>query len=283
MTPTNESNLDDVHLRIRWCGVTDRGRVKVQNEDSFLGVKLAGRDIALLGRTGEESIQSGDFIFAVSDGMGGAKAGGFASQVAIQKITTLLPNVFKQSAAGLKVGFADIFVELFDQIHKSLSMLERSYEECAGMGTTLSLCWFKDSWMYFGHVGDSRIYYLSNRSGLLKQLSEDDTHVGWLYRHGKISEREARDHPRRHILQNALGGGHQFMQPQVGAVAFEKGDVFLLCTDGLIDGLSEDQILRNIREPQEGLPKTNPSQRLVEKALEQSGKDNTTAIVIEII
>ena len=70
---------------------------------------------------------------------------------------------------------------------------------------TLSLSWFTPGRMYFGHIGDSRIYYLASRTGALKQLSQDDTHVGWLFRQGKISEREAREHLRRHALQKALG------------------------------------------------------------------------------
>ena len=86
------------------------------------------------------------------------------------------------------------------------------------MEATLSLCWFTPGWMYFGHIGDSRIYYLSARDDGIRQLSHDDTHVGWLFRNGKINEREARNHPRRNVLQKALGGGNQFVDPQVGVV-----------------------------------------------------------------
>jgi len=65
------------------------------------------------------------------------------------------------------------------------------------MEATLSLCWFTPRWLYFGHIGDSRIYYLPARENAIKQLTHDDTHVGWLLRHGQINEREARSHPRR--------------------------------------------------------------------------------------
>ena len=64
------------------------------------------------------------------------------------------------------------------------------------------------------------------RDGSIRQLSQDDTHVGWLFRNGQINEREARTHPRRNVLQKALGGGNQFVDPQVGAVAYEPGDIF---------------------------------------------------------
>ncbi len=66
-------------------------------------------------------------------------------------------------------------------------------------------------------------------------------------RNGKINEREARTHPRRNVLQKALGGGNQFVDPQVGAVGYERGDIFLLCTDGLIDGLSDAQLVELLR------------------------------------
>ncbi|MEI9998329.1 MAG: protein phosphatase 2C domain-containing protein [Verrucomicrobiota bacterium] len=118
------------------------------------------------------------------------------------------------------------------------------------MQATLSLCWFTPGWMYFAHIGDSRIYYLPAQATELKQLSHDDTFVGWLYRTGQISEREARHHPRRTALQKALGGGNQFIEPQVGAVAYEPGDLFLLCTDGLNDGLYNGQIYELLRHPE---------------------------------
>ncbi len=129
------------------------------NEDSFLGLRFNHQDIHRLGKTGAESTANADFVFAVSDGMGGAHAGEFASRVAVDRITRLMPRSFKQSAQGLQAGFEDIFAELFDQIHKSLLFLA-SDPDCAGMGATLSLCWFTPGWMYFAHIGDSRIYYL---------------------------------------------------------------------------------------------------------------------------
>ena len=93
------------------------------------------------------------------------------------------------------------------------------------MGATLSLAWFTPGWMYFAHIGDSRIYYRSGREGTLRQITHDDTYVGWLFRKGEINEREARTHPRRNVLQRALGAGNQFVEPQVGAVVCEPRHV----------------------------------------------------------
>ena len=228
---------------LKWFGWTDRGKVRPNNEDAFLGLQFDAREVHHLGKHGEAPLTNNDFVFAVSDGMGGARAGEYASRIAVEKITKLLPRSFQQSALGLDAGCADVLTELFVQIHRALTYLGSSYEECAGMEATLSLCWFSPGWMYFAHIGDSRIYYLPAREGGIKQLSHDDTHVGWLFRNGKINEREARDHPMRNVLQKALGGGNQFVDPQVGAVAYEPGDIFLLCTDGLTEGIDRKSVV----------------------------------------
>ncbi|MBI3879318.1 MAG: serine/threonine-protein phosphatase [Verrucomicrobia bacterium] len=267
--------------RLKWSGHTDRGKVRPNNEDAFLGLQFDAREVHHLGKAGEASISRSDFAFAVSDGMGGAKAGEYASRIAVEKITTLLPRSYRQSAAGLEAGFADVLSELFLQIHRALVFVGDSYEETAGMQTTLSLCWFTPGWMYFGHVGDSRIYYLPARGGI-RQLSEDDTHVGWLFRNGQLNEREARTHPRRNALQKALGSGNQFVDPQVGAVGCEPGDRFLLCTDGVIEGLYDRQLEEMLRADPAADAPDNPARQLVTVAVANSGRDNTTALVIEV-
>ena len=210
---------------LKWSGCSDTGKVRQNNEDSFLALQFDAREIFRLGKTGEASLEKTDFAFAVCDGIGGAQAGEFASSIAVEKITTLLPRAFQQSAGGLNAGFSDVLTELFTQIHRALVFVGGSYEECEGMQTTLSLGWFTPGWMYFGHIGDSRIYHLPRRKKEIKQLTHDDTHVGWLFRNGKIREHEARTHPRRNLLQKALGGGNQFVDPQVGAVGCERGGV----------------------------------------------------------
>jgi serine/threonine protein phosphatase PrpC len=262
--------------------LSDRGKVRTNNEDSFVGLQFDAREMHYLGKVGDAALATHDLVFAVSDGMGGAKAGEFASRIVVDKITRLLPRSFKQSAAGMEAGFADVLGELFTQIHKALLILGGSDPDCHGMGATLSLCWFTPGWMYFAHIGDSRIYYLPAREAGVRQLSQDDTHVGWLYRHGKITERQARCHPGRSSLQRALGAGNQFVEPQVGAVGYEPGDRFLLCTDGLVDGLFDEQIVQRLRAPDAAEVALTPAQRLVTASLERSGRDNTTALVVEV-
>jgi protein phosphatase len=269
--------------KLKWFGWTDRGKVRPNNEDAFLGLQFDAKEVHHLGKHGESPMTNTDFVFAVSDGMGGANAGEYASRIAVEKITKLLPRSFQQSAFGLEAGCADVLTELFGQIHRALAYMGSSYEECAGMEATLSLAWFTPGWMYFAHIGDSRIYYLSARDGGIKQLTDDDTHVGWLFRNGKINEREARNHPRRNVLQKALGGGNQFVDPQVGAVAYEPGDIFLLCTDGLVEKIYDDQLIELLRSRELAKAKANPAQCLVNEALEKNSRDNVTALIVRII
>jgi len=268
---------------LKWHGWTDRGKIRPNNEDTFIGLQFDRREVHHLGKFGEASAANVDFAFAVSDGMGGANAGEFASRIAVDKIARLLPPSFQQSAMGLDAGAGDVLTELFGEVHRALTYLGSSYEECAGMEATLSACWFTPGWMHFGHIGDSRIYYLPKRDGSIKQLSHDDTHVGWLLRTGRIKEWEARAHPRRKVLQRALGGSNQFIEPQIGAVAYESGDMFLLCTDGLVEGLHDYHVVELLRPAEPAKSDSNVAHQLVIESLENGCRDNTTALVIEVM
>ena len=266
---------------LAWSAQTDRGRVRQNNEDSFLALTFDGREVRYLGKTGQASLAGADFVFAVSDGMGGAKSGEFASKITVARITRLLPSSFKFAAQGLDRGFNDVLEELFASIHREMLKLGNSYEELSGMGATLSLAWFTPGWCYFGHLGDSRIYHLPAAGGIT-QVTHDHTYVGWLRRGGKLNEREARSHPGRNSLNQALGAQHQFVEPHIGAVGCQAGDRFLICSDGLNDGLWDaglDDLIRHPPAAPEGL---SVAQHLVRAAVESSGRDNCTAVVIEI-
>jgi protein phosphatase len=266
---------------LKWSGCSDIGRVRKNNEDAFLGLRFDAHEVHRLGKFGAATTEKHDFTFAVCDGMGGAKAGEYASQIAVDKITTRLPRALQNSARGLDAGFAEVLVELYAQIHKALVYLGASYDECHGMQTTMSLGWFTPGRMYFAHIGDSRIYHLPANKKEIRQLTHDDTHVGWLYRNGKISEHEARTHPRRNVLQKALGGANQFVEPQVGAVACERGDFFLLCSDGLTEGIYDHCLVDILRASAEN-GEINPAQLLVNESVKNDGRDNTTALVVQV-
>lgn len=276
--PDERSPMPD----LRWSGYSHVGHVRKNNEDAFLALTFDGHEVRFLRKVGEASSARTDFLFAVCDGLGGAQSGEFASRITIEQICHLLPRSFRLSAAGLASGYTELLPELFARIHRELVTLARSYEECRDMGTTLSLSWLTPDRLYFCHVGDSRIYYLPHGGGIT-QVSHDHSHVGWLRRKGRINEREARTHPMRNALNQALGAGHQFVDPQVGAVVYEPGDRFLLCTDGLCDGLWDHDLEELLRTPPADGDRRAPAERLVETGLERSGRDNTTAIVIETL
>jgi serine/threonine protein phosphatase PrpC len=267
---------------LRWSGMTDRGRVRKNNEDAFLALTFDATGLRYLGKIGEAVLDGADFVFAVSDGMGGANSGEYASRVAVEKITRLLPRAFRLGAEGLQAGHQDILDQLFRDIHAELTTMGRYYPECEGMGATLSLGWFTPGYMHFAHIGDSRIYEIEKEDGMT-QITHDHTHVGWLRRSGKLNEREARTHPMRNVLSKALGAGHQFMDPQIGSVRVEPGDVLLFCTDGVTDGLWDRRLQEIVRErqPDDG-GVLRLAQQIVEEAVASSGRDNATAVVVEV-
>ena len=265
---------------IQWSGLSDVGRFRKNNQDAFLSLALNGEGVRRLGKYGEAELNESDYIFAVSDGMGGAKAGEFASQIAVEKITQLLPQSFSAAASGIAVGYQDLLGELYDQIHRELTKLGQAYAELSGMGATLSLCWVRPGWVYFAHVGDSRIYHLPATGGI-QQLSHDHTHVGWQQRQGELGETQARNHPGRNGLQQVLGGRNQNLSPQFGGVGYEVGDAFLICSDGLVEGLWNSGMQRLIRNPSKDAS-ADVAERLVSEAVQTDGKDNTTALVFQM-
>ena len=188
-TPTKKTETPSMTLH--WSGLSDIGKVRKNNEDSFLGIRFDAHEVHRLGKIGESKAVDHDFVFAVCDGMGGAKAGEYASNIAVDKITTLLPRSFRKTPNG-DAGVGEVLVKLFNEIHRAIVYLGSSYDECHGMETTLSLCWFTPGKVFFGHIGDSRIYHLPAGATDIRQLTHDDTHVGWLFRNGQINEREAR-------------------------------------------------------------------------------------------
>lgn len=303
---------EEKNRSLSWSGTTDRGPIRANNEDTFLGLSIDEHEVHYLGKEGT-TCEKKDYVFAVCDGIGGAMAGEFASRIAVEKITKMFPAFLAKIKKGAVLELRDsgaepfressktnelapsptiyrtdpfeeeeeeplcyqLLVQLFHEIHRALLFVGSSYEECRGMGTTLTLAWIRASKLYFAHIGDSRLYHLPAAGGI-HQLSEDDTHVGWLFRQGTLNERESKNHPRRHLLQKALGAEHQFVTPQTGSLPYSTGDRFLLCTDGVSDTLFDAQLLDLLTSP----ATHSSSKHLVKQALLQAGKDNATAVVL---
>ena len=231
----------------RSAGVTDTGRRRRRNEDSYVCEPP---------------------LFAVADGMGGAQAGEVASRLAAAVL---------QEAGGEQLSRGAI-AELIQEANRRV--FQRSNEDAAasGMGTTLTVALIESSdTVAIGHVGDSRAYRV--RDGRLEQLTEDHSLVGEMMRSGKLSAEEAEAHPQRSVITRALG-----TEPDVDvdtfAVETQPGDVFLLCSDGLTTMVPDREILSLLDASGGDLERA--ARRLVEAANRSGGEDNITVVVFEI-
>jgi PPM family protein phosphatase len=278
-SPTSQPTSLDVNLI--WSGMTDRGRFRENNEDTFLAAMLDERGVSYLGRTGSLPIQGKEFIFAVSDGMGGENSGEFASRIATQKIALQLPRHFGIHPRNAREYCQQVLQGLFESIHQDLLSLGRYDRSCVKMGATLTLVWIRRDQLHYAHIGDSRLYTLS-KDQPLTQISEDHTHVGWLRRRGEINERQAREHPRRTVLSQCLGAGHRYLAPQCGSLPYSAGDTFLLLTDGVTDGLWDRGLEEMVLHPPSARQSQPIADRLVQTATEQSGRDNASAVAISV-
>jgi PPM family protein phosphatase len=230
----------------RVAAVTDPGRTRRHNEDSYV-------------------IEPP--LFAIADGMGGAQAGEVASGLA---------------TAALKEGQADAageqrIADLIQEANRRVYDRSSSDPNTSGMGTTITVALVEDDHVAFGHVGDSRAYLIRDAS--MEQLTEDHSLVNELLKTGKLSREEAETHPQRSVITRALG-----TDPDVDVDTFsvraENGDLFLLCSDGLTDMVSEESILDLVERHRDDID--GALRALVKEANRGGGQDNITVVAFEI-
>lgn len=234
---------------------SDIGKVRDMNQDSYY---ISDKD---------DKIK----LYIVADGMGGYKGGEIASKLAIESSKNYIINNFDQTKKE-----RDQIIELIKNAIEYANMVvyEKSKEvpELAGMGTTIDVCLIYSNRIYIGHIGDSRVYRL--RKDFFRKLTVDDSYVEQLVKEGNITKEEAYNHPKKNMLTKALGCT-AFVEPTVLVKGFMKGDILLMCTDGLTNMLKEDKICEIIKQNSE-----QASKELVKKANEQGGYDNITAVII---
>jgi serine/threonine protein phosphatase PrpC len=217
-------------------------------------------------RRNEDSWVCDPPIFAVADGMGGAKGGEIASRLAASALGS--------AATG---SGAERVVSLIQEANRRV--YERSAEDAtaSGMGTTITLALVEDGTVTFGHVGDSRAYLIRDHS--IEQLTDDHSLVAELVRSGKLSPEEAEIHPQRSVITRALG-----TDPDVDVDTFtvepRPGDLFLICSDGLTS-MVEDDVIRDVVERKRD-DLDGAARELVEKANRSGGEDNITVVFFEI-
>src|SRR3954468_11921715 len=203
-------------------------------------------------------------LFAIADGMGGARAGEVASRLAA---AALEDDGAAASAPEERV------VELIQEANRRV--FERSNEDssASGMGTTMTVAIVNDGGVTFGHVGDSRAYRL--RHGDLEQLTDDHSLVAELVRSGRLTPEEADAHPQRSVITRAVGTDPD-VDVDTFTVAAEPGDVYLLCSDGLTDMLDDSGIRTVFEEHPDDLRAA--AKGLVTAANRVGGDDNITVV-----
>ncbi|MDR3589784.1 MAG: Stp1/IreP family PP2C-type Ser/Thr phosphatase [Negativicutes bacterium] len=229
----------------------------------------AKTDIGKVRETNEDSYISASPLFAVADGMGGHVAGEIASRLATDTL-----NQYVANHAGEPVSAA----LLETAIHEANSLIFRLAQEkseCAGMGTTITAVYVSGSKIFWGHVGDSRLYLL--RGDELRQITDDHSLVGALVRSGSISKEEAHTHPQRNILTRAVGTD-EHVKVDSGEIDLVPGDSLLLCTDGLTTMVRDEDIQQGLSAgPADG---DACMEALVAAANTAGGYDNITAILL---
>ena len=201
--------------------------------------------------------------FVVADGMGGASAGEVASQMLVDSVKQFLtknPPPWNEKLLSQAILLAND--KILNRARLNL--------ELRGMGTTATILSLDGGTAYFAHVGDSRLYLL--RDNNLAQITEDHSYVETLVRQGEITPEEARFHPMKNVLTQAVGA---IAEIEIDSSNFpvQSGDIFLLCTDGLTN-MVEDELIAEIL-----LGASNPADALIDAALSNGGKDNVSVIV----
>ena len=212
------------------------------------------------------------FFLCVADGLGGHNAGEIASQLAVRTMVTSMQTMEGKNQM-LDHPFETmqrLFFEANDKIH----MLSTESEKMYGMGTTLTAAVCKKHMVCIAHVGDSRAY-LFNEDGLV-QITTDHTFVQTLIQSGQLTEKAALTHPYRHVITRAVGI-EQFLDVDFFEADWKLGDTLLLCSDGLTNMVSNEQI-QQIIKTEKNLQKA--AELLVETANRNGGRDNITVLLI---
>ena len=234
---------------------SDIGKVRELNQDSYY-----------ISQETEEPK-----LYLLADGMGGYKGGEIASKMAIDYAKKYIQNNFE----GIVKEKEEILKLIKNAVeYANMVVYEKSKEEkeLEGMGTTLEICLIYNNKAYIGHVGDSRIYRI--RKEIIRKLTKDHSYVQQLVEDKKITREEAKTHPKKNMLTKALGCT-PYVEPDLRARNFEKGDIFIICSDGLTNMVEEKRIYELVKQDV-----TVAVSKLIEEANAAGGYDNITVIII---
>lgn len=211
-------------------------------------------------------------LFIVADGMGGYNGGEIASKLAVDSARNYILSNFESSKED-KESLLNLVKN--SSMYANMIVYEKAMknEELKNMGTTLDICLIYENKAFISHIGDSRVYRI--RKDFMRKLTKDHSYVQQLVDEGKITKEESINHPKKNMLIKALGCT-EYIEPDVTVKGFIKGDIMLMCSDGLTNMIPENEILKILKENL-----GDPSKILVDKANELGGLDNITAVIIK--
>ena len=234
---------------------TDIGKAREKNQDYYY-IPSSQDDLQL---------------FILADGMGGYNGGEVASKLATESLKKYIQNNF-ESIEKSKEKILELIGNAMEYANMVVYEKSKEEKELEGMGTTLEVCLIYNNKVYLGHVGDSRIYRI--RKEVIRKLTKDHSYVQQLVEDGKITREEATNHPKKNMLTKALGCT-PYVEPDIRARNVEKGDIIIMCSDGLTNMVTEQEIFEALKENAEKAPEV-----LVQKANNAGGYDNITVVTI---
>lgn len=240
-------------MHLKAVGYTDKGKVRSENQDSFLVQVLPC------------SVNKHSLLAIVADGVGGASAGSIASTTAVDYIKNFNFDNVQEPQDALK--------QVMQSANEKIYVLSHRHKEYQGMATTCSVLLIKGDQVICGHVGDSRIYRI--RAGQIDRLTEDHTLPVRLFKEGTITAEEIAGHHQSNVLTRALGSKEN-VEIDLSLSFLEKNDVYVLCSDGLHKYFSDNELTDILA----GTAVESASEKLVSLALARGGDDNITAVVV---
>ena len=238
-------------------GLTDEGLVRDHNEDFISWSQKSG-------------------LVILADGMGGHNAGEVASELAVTSVTEALEEVLSPDVKdACEMDFKEVVHDAVVFANDEINLHAKTHPECTGMGTTIVMTLFHNDKVILASVGDSRIYRF--RKGELKQVTTDHSLVQEMIDNGYMSEEEAINSTNRNLITRALGIAEE-VNVDVTEQGIEKDDIYLLCSDGLSDMITDDKIFSTLVKSRQDLKRA--SQDLVALAKEHGGHDNVSVILV---
>jgi protein phosphatase len=247
---------DTLESALSMLAVTDTGRVRDRNEDTLYA--SPDRGLAIL-----------------ADGMGGANAGEVASRMAVDILSSQLRDVdFRQRESAAVIRYLHELILMTNQVVYQTSRADLRY---TGMGTTLVMGCFADHRLYLAHMGDSRAYLL--RAGRLKRLTRDHSPLQDLLDSGCATQEEIQLAAQKNLVNRALGV-YSRVDPEIHVHDILAGDIYLFCSDGLTDMVSDETIAQTLRTL--GMDLFQAGMQFIHLANDNGGMDNVSVILVKI-